>query len=190
MRKSKQEAAKTRERIVKVAAEEIREHGIVATGLSDLMTAAGLTHGGFYRHFDSKDQLVTEAGAAAMANLTEKLAAATSCKPHRKGLPAVVKGYLSTAHRDNPRDGCLLAALGSELSRANPETREVATAGFLKLVEVIAGQFDQTDPNEAKKQAIVTASTMIGALTMSRVVNDQALSKSILRNAEKALTGP
>ena len=107
-----------------------------------------------------------------MANLTEKLAVVTSHKSGRKGFDAVVKRYLSAAHRDNPREGCLLAALGSELSRASPETREVATAGFLKVVDVIAGQFDQTDPKRAKKQVIVAASTMIGALTMSRVVTD------------------
>jgi TetR/AcrR family transcriptional repressor of nem operon len=124
-----------------------------------------------------------------MASLTEQMAAVTSHKPSRKGVSAIVKLYLSAAHRDNPREGCLLAALGSELSRASPETREVATDGFLKLVDILAGHFDQSDPKEAKKQAIVAASTMIGALTMSRIVNDQALSKSILRNAEEALTG-
>jgi len=72
MRKSKQETALTRERIVKAAASEFRQHGIVATGLADLMSAAGLTHGGFYRHFDSKDQLVAEASAVASAATTEK----------------------------------------------------------------------------------------------------------------------
>jgi TetR/AcrR family transcriptional repressor of nem operon len=124
-----------------------------------------------------------------MDNLTEKLAVVTSHKSGRKGLDAVVKRYLSAAHRDNPREGCPLAALGSELARADTETRNAATAAFLKLVDILAGHFDPTDPKEAKKQAIVAASTMIGALTMSRVVTDQALSKSILRNAEEALTG-
>lgn len=188
MRKSKQETALTRERIVKAAASEFRQHGIVATGLADLMSAAGLTHGGFYRHFDSKDQLVAEASAVASAATTEKIAAAASREPGRKGLEAVVCRYLSTAHRDNRRDGCPLAALGSELARADTETRNTATAAFLKLVDIVAGQIDEAKPEEAKKRAMVAVSTMIGALTMSRIMNDKRLSKSLLRNAQEALT--
>jgi len=189
MRKSKQETALTRERIVKAAASEFRQHGIVATGLADLMSAAGLTHGGFYRHFDSKDQLVAEASAVALAATTEKFAAAASRQPGQKGLEAVVCEYLCTAHRDNRRDGCPLAALGSELARADTETRNAATAAFLKLVDIVAGQIDPAKPEEAKKRAMAVVSTMIGALTMSRIVNDKRLSKSLLRNAQEVLTG-
>jgi TetR/AcrR family transcriptional regulator, transcriptional repressor for nem operon len=187
MRKSKQEAAKTRERIVTVAAEEFREHGLVATGLADLMSAAGLTHGGFYRHFDSKDELIKEASAAALAAMLDGLAAASG-KLGRTGLKTVAAKYLSTEHRDHPREGCPLAALGSELARADAETRNAATAGFLRLVDILAEQFDPTHPSEGKKKAIVAAVTMIGALTMSRIVTDAALSKSLLRNVEKCLT--
>ena len=188
MRKSKQEAAKTRERIVTVAAEEFRERGIAATGLADLMSAAGLTHGGFYRHFDSKNELVKEASAAALAAILDGLAAAASGKRRRTGLKKVAAQYLSTRHRDNPREGCPLAALGSELARADAETRNAATAGFLRLVDILADQFDQTHPSEGKKKSIVAAVTMIGALTMSRIVTDAALSKSLLRNAVECLT--
>ena len=188
MRKSKQETALTRERIVKAAASEFRQHGIVATGLADLMSAAGLTHGGFYRHFDSKDQLVAEASAVASAATTDQIAAAASREPRRKGLEAVVSRYLSTAHRDNRRDGCPLAALGSELARADMETRNTATAAFLKLVDIVAGQIDEAKPEEAKKRAMAAVSTMIGALTMSRIMNDRRLSTSLLRNAQEALT--
>jgi TetR/AcrR family transcriptional regulator, transcriptional repressor for nem operon len=187
MRKSKQEAAKTRERIVTVAAEEFREHGIVATGLADLMSAAGLTHGGFYRHFDSKDELIKEASAAALATMLDGLAAAAG-RRGRTGLKTVAAKYLSTEHRDHPREGCPLAALGSELARADAEIRDAATAGFLRLVDILAEQFDPTHPSEGKKKASVAAVTMIGALTMSRIVTDAALSNSILRNAEECLT--
>src|SRR5258707_7231815 len=99
MRKSKQETALTRERIVKAAAAEFRQHGIVATGLNDLMSAAGLTHGGFYKHFESKDQLVAEACAEAVETILEMLAAASE-----KGGAAAA--YLSTDHRDHPATGC------------------------------------------------------------------------------------
>jgi TetR/AcrR family transcriptional repressor of nem operon len=188
MRKSKQEAALTRERIVQAAAAEFRQHGIVATGLADLMSAAGLTHGGFYRHFASKDQLVAEASAAALANTTDQMAAIASRQPGQKGLEAVVSRYLSTAHRDNRREGCAVAALGSELARADTETRNAATAAFLKLVDIVAGQIDKSKPEEAKKRAMAAVSMMIGALTMSRIVNDKRLSNSLLRNAQEVLT--
>jgi TetR/AcrR family transcriptional repressor of nem operon len=189
MRKSKQETALTRERIVKAAASEFRQHGIVATGLADLMSAAGLTHGGFYRHFASKDQLVAEASAAALAGTTEQAAAVASRAPRQKGLEAVVGRYLSTSHRDNPREGCALAALGSELARADVDTRKAATAAFLKLVDVVAGQIDEAKSEEAQKRAMAAVSTMIGALTMSRIMNDQRLSKSLLRDVKEILTG-
>src|SRR6266851_2446146 len=160
MRKSRIEAAKTRERIVTAAAAEFRQHGIAATGLADLMKAAGLTHGGFYRHFASKDQLVAEACSAAIATMTERVASSASRERGRKGLEAAVADYLSTEHRDNPRDGCPLAALGSEMA-----------------------------PDEARRRAMVAALTLIGALTVSRVVTDQALSDAILRNSEDSITG-
>jgi TetR/AcrR family transcriptional repressor of nem operon len=189
MRKSRSEAAKTRERIVVAAAAEFRQHGIAATGLADLMQAAGLTHGGFYRHFASKDQLVAEACSAAVATMAERVAASASRVRGRKGLEAAVADYLSTEHRDNPRDGCPLAALGSEMARADTQTRAAATAGFLKLVDAFAGGFDEGTPDEARRRAMVAALTMIGALTISRVVTDQALSNVILRNAEDSITG-
>ena len=187
MRKSRIEAAKTRERIVTAAAAEFRQHGIAATGLADLMKAAGLTHGGFYRHFASKDQLVAEACSAATATMAERVASA-SRQRGRKGLEAAVADYLSTEHRDNPRDGCPLAALGSEMARADTQTRAAATAGFLKLVDALAGGFAEGTPKEARRRAMVAALTLIGALTVSRVVTDQALSDAILRNAEDSIT--
>ena len=189
MRKSRIEAAKTRERIVTAAAAEFRQHGIAATGLADLMKAAGLTHGGFYRHFASKDQLVAEACSAAIATMTERVASSASRKRGRKGLETAVADYLSTEHRDNPRDGCPLAALGSEMARADTPTRAAATAGFLKLVDALAGGFGEGKPDEARRRAMVAALTMIGALTISRVVTDQALSNAILRNTEDSITG-
>ena len=189
MRKSRIEAAKTRERIVTAAAAEFRQHGIAATGLADLMKAAGLTHGGFYRHFASKDQLVAEACSAAIATMAERVASSASRERGRKGLEAAVADYLSTEHRDNPRDGCPLAALGSEMARADTQTRAAATAGFLKLVDALAGGFAEGTPDEARRRAMVAALTLIGALTVSRVVTDQALSDAILRNAEDSITG-
>ena len=187
MRKSKQEAAVTRQRIIKAAAEEFRQNGIAGTGLSDLMAAAGLTHGGFYRHFDSKDQIVAEACTAAAESLVEQLAASASRKSPQRGLKAIVESYLSAAHRDEPADGCPVAALGSEIARSDEKTRAAATQAFLKLVQIIAAASDNTRPDVARRRALVAAATMIGALTMSRVVTDSELSAAILRQTERHL---
>jgi TetR/AcrR family transcriptional repressor of nem operon len=177
MRKSRGEAAETRKRIVRAAASKFREQGIGATGLADLMKAAGLTHGGFYKHFASKDQLVAEAVAAALDTLLAQMAA----HPTTRG---AVAAYLSTGHRDDPASGCPLAALGSELARSDKQAREVATAGFVRLVDILAGKARTA---EARRRALVAAATMIGALALSRVVTDSELSAEILRAAEKSL---
>jgi TetR/AcrR family transcriptional repressor of nem operon len=182
MRKSREEAAQTRKRIVTAAAREFRKNGIVATGLNDLMKAAGLTHGGFYKHFESKDQLVTEACAEAVEKIIEFLTNAAA-----GGTPAA-EAYLSTSHRDNPSAGCPLSAIGSELGRNDEKTRAVATEGFLKLVDIMAGQFGKAKRADARRKALVAVSTMIGALTMSRMVTDPELSAEILREAKKSLS--
>jgi TetR/AcrR family transcriptional regulator, transcriptional repressor for nem operon len=177
MRKSREEAAETRKRIVRAAAREFREKGIVASGLADLMKAAGLTHGGFYKHFASKDQLVAEATVAAMDSILEELSAHPTVN-------SVVAEYLSTRHRDNPASGCPLAALGDELARSDKKARAAATAGFVRLVEILARKARTAD---ARRQALVAAVTMIGAVTMSRVVSDPKLSAEILGAAKKNL---
>jgi TetR/AcrR family transcriptional repressor of nem operon len=141
------EAAETRKGIVRAAACKFREKGIVATGLAELMKAAGLTHGGFYKHFASKDQLVAEATTAALDMLLEGMAAHPTIK-------AAAAAYLSTRHRDNPASGCPLAALGGELARSDKKAREAATAGFVRLVDIRAGKDGTAD---ARRRALVAA---------------------------------
>jgi TetR/AcrR family transcriptional repressor of nem operon len=190
MRKSRVEAEKTRERIVAAASREFRRNGIEATGLADLMKAAGLTHGGFYKHFESKGQLVAEACAAtllpseATAFLPPKSAAK---KKGREALKARAAAYLSPGHRDNPQAGCPFAALGSELARADDETRATLTAGLLQGIDLFAEHFDNVPPAEARRRAIVMASLMSGALTLARVVDDPKLSNTILRTGLEAV---
>ena len=179
MRKSREEAAQTRGRIVEAASREFRKRGIVATGLNDLMKAAGLTHGGFYKHFASKDQLVAEACAAAVEAAIAGWG--MEAQPTRN---AAVATYLSTRHRDDPASGCPLAAIGSELSRMDKKTREAATEGFKRLVAVLAGKSKSQD---ARRRALMAVATMIGAVTMSRMVTDPRLSAEILRTTEKTL---
>ena len=169
MRKSKEEAALTRKRIVTAAAGEFRKNGIVATGLNDLMKAAGLTHGGFYKHFESKDQLVTEACAEALETIVEFVTNAAA------GGSPVAETYLSMSHRNNPAAGCPLSAIGSELGRSDEKTRAVATEGFLKLVDIMAGQFGKAKPADARRRALVAVSTMIGAMTFGRMCRKMIL---------------
>ncbi len=178
MRKSRQEAAETRKRIVEAASCEFRKSGIVATGLNDLMKAAGLTHGGFYKHFQSKDQLVAEACAEAVESIIGVMA-------DQPTLNAAVAAYLSIWHRDNPASGCPLASIGSELARTDIKTREAATDGFEKLIDILA---KKSGTKDARRQALVAVSAMIGALTMARVVNNPELSAEILSEVEKSLT--
>lgn len=190
MRKSKQEAARTRERIVETAALEFRRNGIAGTGLADLMAAAGLTHGGFYRHFRSKDQLVAEACAAAMEAGAKTSAAALSHHRKRNGVEALAANYLSKTHRDDRSGGCPLAALGSELVRADENTRSVLTEGLLKYADLIASQLEGMRPDDAKRRALAALSTMVGALILARIVTDPKLSAVLLREAEKHVTIP
>ena len=185
MRKSKQDAARTRERILDAAALELRRKGITGTGLADLMAAAGLTHGGFYRHFASKDQLVAEACSALIDAGDEMNAALLTQDGKRNGLEAFAQSYLSEDHRDDPSGGCLLAALGSELARADEKTRRVVTEGLSKFVDRIASQCRGMRRDVAKGRALVALSTLVGALTLARMVTDPKLSKALLREAAK-----
>jgi TetR/AcrR family transcriptional repressor of nem operon len=187
MRKSKREAALTRQRIIKTAAVAFRKNGISGTGLSDLMAAAGLTHGGFYRHFDSKDQIVAEACVAAAESAIERMAVPATGHSQQRGLKPIVENYLSAAHRDDPAGGCPLAALGSEIARGDQGTRAAATHSLLELVEAIASQFGKTRPDVVRRRALVAAATMIGAVTISRIVTDSELSAEMLREARKQL---
>ena len=177
MRVSRQEAAKSRKRIVNAAACEFREKGIVATGLADLMQAAGMTHGGFYKHFGSKDQLIAEA----VADAVEEAIGGMEAQPT---INAAAAAYLSPHHRDSPASGCPFSTIGSELARMDAKAREAATAGVERLVSLLAGKSRGKD---ARRRALVTASTMIGAVTMSRVVNDPKLSAEILSEVEKSM---
>jgi TetR/AcrR family transcriptional regulator, transcriptional repressor for nem operon len=188
VRKSKEESAQTRKRIVEAASAEFRRNGIDGTGLADLMAAAGLTHGGFYKHFESKEQVIEESLAFAAEQMVEAMRRTLSASPGNGGLRTGIAEYLSIEHRDDASGGCPFAALGSEMARGSDAVREATTTGFLKMVDVIAGQLDGKSPAAARKQALLMLSTMIGAVTMARMVTDPDLSASILRQARKHLT--
>jgi TetR/AcrR family transcriptional regulator, transcriptional repressor for nem operon len=188
MRKSKADAALTRRRIVETAAAKFRRNGIHETGLAEVMAAAGLTQGGFYRHFDSKDQLVAEAcaaGALAVGSAVADAAASEECGPDM--LKRIVEGYLSTGHRDDRADGCSLASLGSELARANDGARACASARSQQIIGIIARQFPKLSAEAAKARASFVLSAMVGAVILSRIVTDAELSDLILQSAKDGL---
>lgn len=173
MRKSRAETAATRERIVDAASAAFRRQGIAATALSDLMASAGLTHGGFYKHFGSKEQVVAEASARAIEQMTETLGAALSKGRSGTPLQRAIDTYLSARHRDHPETGCPFAALGPELAREGGAVRDAAGAGLDRLLAVVGEHTSHTD-------AVVALSAMVGALTLARLAPTAAASKDIL----------
>jgi TetR/AcrR family transcriptional repressor of nem operon len=180
MRKSKVETAKTRERIVKTAGAEFAANGISDAALARVMAAAGLTHGGFYRHFASKDQLVLEACSKTLWSLVASLELLTDGKPREQALPLLVDRYVSRSHRDRPRTGCPLAALGSELARRDRRTRLAAMAGFLQLSRLIASHLDTVPFRKRAERSMAIVSAMVGAVTLARIVPDSRISDSVL----------
>jgi TetR/AcrR family transcriptional repressor of nem operon len=185
MKKSKAETAQTRRRILEVAAQAFKSKGIHPTGVAEIMAAAGLTHGGFYRHFASKEQLIAEACADSMGALVESAEAAAEGgeASFRKHL----EEFLSPEYRDDCLGGCPLVAMGSELARADRATRQAASQGFRELIEIMAKRRRQRGATSARDDAIFTLSSMIGAVTMARIMGDVRLSAHILEVARKRL---
>jgi TetR/AcrR family transcriptional repressor of nem operon len=180
MRKSKVETAKTRERIIKAAGAEFAANGISEAALARVMAAAGLTHGGFYRHFASKDQLVLEACGKTLLSLVANLGLLINGKPQEQALPLLVNRYVSRAHRDQPRTGCPLAALGSELARRDKKTRHAATEGFLQLSRLIASLLETVPFRKRAEQSMAIVSAMVGAVTLARIAPESRISDSVL----------
>jgi TetR/AcrR family transcriptional repressor of nem operon len=180
MRKSKAETARTRERIVKAAGAEFAANGISEAALARVMAAAGLTHGGFYRHFASKDQLVVEACSKTVLSLLVGLGLLTNGKPHKQALALLVDRYVSRTHRDQPSTGCPLAALGSELARRDKRTRHAATEGFLQLSRLIASHLETAPSRKRAEVSMAIVSAMVGAIILARIAPDSRTSDSVL----------
>jgi TetR/AcrR family transcriptional repressor of nem operon len=187
MRKSRVEAARTRERIIEAAGHEFRRNGIAATGLAGLMASAGLTHGGFYKHFESKDELVREACVRSMHTVLDALVQRIDQEPPPSRLRALLSAYLSPAHRDDAGRGCGLAALSEELGRCDDTTRAETTDYFRRLVKTIAGYLPDPDDAAANAKAQTIAVAMVGAISVARALNDPALSGQLLENSRETL---
>ena len=178
----------THERIVSVAARAIRRNGYHGTGVADIMKEAGLTHGGFYAHFGIPRGHAGRSGQCrACTQSVATVAGAVAGEPASQAMATVLKAYLSRQHVESVETGCPLAALGSETSRQSPEVRSVSTRHIKEMVDLIARQSPQWGQPETHEQALVTLSTMVGALVLARAVDDVALSDSLREAALKHL---
>ena len=186
MKVTREEAARNHERIIDVAARLFRERGFEGIGVADLMKEAGLTHGGFYGHFTSKEELEAEACTRA---LTQSLAAwrKRSEAAQDEPLSAITDVYLSPQHRDDPGAGCLLAALGSDVSRRGPGVRHAVTGYLDSAFDLLAKLVPAKSKAAMRRKAIDTYARLIGALVMARAVDDDTLSREILDAVREAV---
>jgi TetR/AcrR family transcriptional repressor of nem operon len=188
MRVSREQMRENRERILDTAATMFRERGFDGVGVADLMKAVGLTHGGFYGHFASKDDLAAQALGRAFANANQWLEEAKAAAPEAP-LKAIAGRYLSTEHRDAPGHGCPVAALGCDIARQGEASRQAATDGVRGAIASLAAVTPAGTAGERRSHAIASYATLAGALVLARIVDDPALSEEILAAAASALGG-
>jgi TetR/AcrR family transcriptional repressor of nem operon len=183
---SKAQRAKTHERIVKLAAKRFREEGLAGIGIARLMKEAGLTVGGFYKHFDSRNDLVAEAVNSAFGGWKRRVDAAKSGGPP-VSYEKLIDDYLSEAHRDNPGTGCAFSALAPEIARSDKRTRALTSGQVRNDIQLIAALRPAKDKRRARSRAILTFSALVGAMALARAVSDQTLSREILKTVADLL---
>ncbi|WP_206996722.1 TetR/AcrR family transcriptional regulator [Trinickia mobilis] len=179
MKVSREQFLENRERILEVASRMFRENGFNGVGVADIMNGAGMTHGGFYRHFASKEDLAVKTSEASMTHTVEKWSQQRQSNPD-SALSTFIGHYLSERHRDSPGEGCMLAALASDAGREGPEIRKCFADGVTSMI----GSLEKLLPGEAsadtRRTAIAMMAELAGAVVLSRAVGDAALSKEIL----------
>ncbi|MEO6921295.1 MAG: TetR/AcrR family transcriptional regulator [Collimonas sp.] len=169
----------THDRIVEVAARAIRRSGYAGTGVADIMKEAGLTHGGFYAHFASRETLLAEAADRAGAEAVSLSADIAAAAAPGQSLQAVMQAYLSQQHLEDVENGCPVTALGSEMHRQAPEVRHAATRHIKEMIDVVARQLPDWGTPGAHEQAMFMVSSMIGTMVMARAVDDPRLSAAL-----------
>ena len=175
----------THERIVEVAARAIRRTGYSGTGVADIMKEAGLTHGGFYAHFDSRDALLAEAGDRAGAESVALAARVAAAAPPGLALQAMMQAYLSPEHIAAIETGCPVSALGSEMPRQAPEVRRAATIHIKEMIDLFARQLPDWGQPQAHEQAMALVCGLIGTTMVARAVDDPKLSQAMCAAALK-----
>jgi len=184
MRVSRIQAAENRENVINVASRLFRSRGFDGIGLKDLMEGAGLTQGGFYKQFASKEDLAAQASKRALESASLRWSTAIAENPEDP-LGAVIAFYLSTEHREERMDGCPVVALGSDAARQGRDVKASFEAGIKAYLETLGRLIAGTDGEKSSGKAMAILSTMVGALTLSRAVNDPDLARAILDAAVK-----
>ena len=182
MKKSQAETAKTRKRILKSASRAFRGQGFDGVSVKELMSEAGLTHGAFYAHFDSKDALMGEACQEAFRETVERLKLMVENAPAGQALQTYLKLYLGDAHLTSPELGCAIPMLGGEVARQSPEVRRGFTAGFEQMLAQVR---QEAGGDEAR--AIATIAQAAGCIVLARAVDDPELSRRIMAACRAAL---
>lgn len=186
MRVSREKAAEHRERIIEAAGALFRAKGFDGIGVADIMKAADLTHGGFYGHFSSKDDLVAQSSKRSMARAAEnwsKIAATDPTEP----FAALLKHYLSPQHRDEPGKGCAFAALGNDAARSGKVVRKAFAEGLEALVEILTEAIPGKSRAIRRRKALTAMGALVGALTLSRAVAGTDLSNEMLNAVHREL---
>ena len=183
---SRAQKTRTHQRIVGIASKRFREKGLARFGIAELMKEAGLTVGGFYKHFDSRDDLVAEAVSSAFGGWERRVDASKSGGPPLS-YEKLIDEYLSEAHRDNPGTGCAFSALAPEIARSDKRTRALTSEQVRSDIQLLAGLLPKKDKSGARSKAILTFSALVGAMSLARSVSDDALSREILVTVAKPL---
>ena len=183
---SKAQKTKTHKRIISIASKRFREKGLARVGIAELMKEAGLTVGGFYKHFDSRDDLVAEAVSSAFGGWKRRVDAAKAGGPS-VSLAKLIDDYLDEAHRDNPGTGCAFSALAPEIARSDKQTRALTSEQVRNDIQLIAGLPPGKDKSRARSRAILTFSALVGAMSLARAVSDEGLSREILETVGQFL---
>jgi TetR/AcrR family transcriptional repressor of nem operon len=176
---SQTDKQKTHETIVAVASRRLRERGLDGIGVAELMKEAGLTVGGFYKHFASRDDLVAEAMQSAFGDWERKVRS-SGVNPADVSMRDYVNNYLSAEHRDDTGGGCPFAALSGDLARSGTECRELATRQISANLEDMTARIARDDQKAGRQNAIVAVCALMGAIGIARIIDDEPLSSEIL----------
>ena len=177
VRYTKEHKQVTRQRIIEKAGRRFKQDGIDGSGISTLMSDAGLTNGAFYAHFTSKDDLVAHVVAD---QLSTQLAQYDNLRPGRAGLEDLIRQYLSPEHRDHPDTGCPSAALLDEIGRCENGTKQAYTDGARDIVDEIAARLTPEDPKSARGKAIGLYTMLVGTLQLSRALSEGKFADEVL----------
>ena len=177
----------THERIVDAASRAIRRTGYSGASVADIMKDAGLTHGGFYAHFASREAMLAEAADRAGADSVTAMGHIAATKPAQQALRKMMNAYLSKAHVEGIENGCAVAALGSEMPRQGPEVRRAATRRIKEMIDLVARQSPDSGSQGAYQHSLFTVAAMVGALVLARAVDEPRLSDAIRQATMKHL---